>query len=398
MSTILDVPPELIFRILELTVNTYDIRRYCQPEREYAHLRNTALVRKTWAAPSQMLLWRYVRLRDVPHTVRWINSPAARRYTTLGLSIHDGRRWTAAVNDPGDPILKLVLSKTVGLQTLEIVFFELISAECLALPELKDLTALAVSNSTILEEGESGFAFRLKFFKTLHTNIHPAVVEALFRRSADTLERLELEQQHAQGSQTLPGLAEGFPLVAANIRTLRITDTYGFIVPFLGACTALKRLELTFELHAEFATGILKALPTPLDDLYVEAALASGGLRVAEAVVRLHDYPSLLRLGRLHLKEDVITDLLEVPGSQAEELHAALKAHNITVLAVSSLFHRCPLHLTAAFLLQIPDPLNTSRRPRLGNPRMVMIPMPIDMSSSYARHRSLLPFVDPSYM
>ncbi|KAJ7433265.1 hypothetical protein FB451DRAFT_1314499, partial [Mycena latifolia] len=264
MSTILDVPPELIFRILELTVSTYDIRRYCQPEREYAHLRNTALVRKTWAAPSQMLLWRYVRLRDVPHTVRWINSPAARRYTTLGLSIHDGRRWTAAVNGPGDPVLKLVLSKTVGLQTLEIAFFELISAECLALPELKDLSALVVSKSTILEEGESGFPFRLKFFKTLHTNIHPAVVEALFRRSADTLERLELEQQHAQGSQTLPGLTKAFPLVAANINALRITNAYSSILPLLASCTVLKRLELTVEVTADFATAILQALPTPL--------------------------------------------------------------------------------------------------------------------------------------
>jgi hypothetical protein len=132
---ILDLPAELIFRILELSVDTYDLRRACSPEREYAHLRTTALVCKTWAAPSQTLLWRYVQLRSAAQTGRWINSPAAGRYTTLGLVVH-GRGGTWA-NDLGDLVLKLVLRATVGLRTLNLVFFEPISAGCIALPELK---------------------------------------------------------------------------------------------------------------------------------------------------------------------------------------------------------------------------------------------------------------------
>lgn len=134
-TTILDLAPELVFRILELSVSSYDVRHYCKPECEYAHLRGAALVCSAWTAPAQMLLWRYVALRDPSQTGRWINSPAAGRYTTLGLSIHGrGGPWA---NDLGDLVLQLVLTRTVGLRTLDLVFFEPISADCLSVPELK---------------------------------------------------------------------------------------------------------------------------------------------------------------------------------------------------------------------------------------------------------------------
>ncbi|KAJ6591529.1 hypothetical protein DFH09DRAFT_1306268 [Mycena vulgaris] len=328
MATILDLAPELIFHILELSVDAYDLRRYCNPEREYPHLRNTALVCKTWAAPSQILLWRYVNLRTASQSGRWINSAAAGRYTTLGLSIY-GRG-----GDLGDLVLKLVLSKTVGLQTLDLVFFEPISAECLALPELKDLTALVLSNCTVSEEGVPGFAFRLRFFQTMHTWIHPAVVKELFRTSADTLECLELEQQHGKDSPTLLGLYESLPLVAGSLQTLRITDSYDFLVPFLASCTALKRLELTYEVDAELATAIFKALPAPLEDLYMEAGQFSGGLMVLDDIVKALGYSSLSRLKRLHLQPDVIAESLSGREKRAAFLQGTLKARNITVVPI----------------------------------------------------------------
>ncbi|KAJ6581490.1 hypothetical protein B0H19DRAFT_1115440 [Mycena capillaripes] len=322
-----DLAPELTFLILELSVRAYDVRRYCKPEREYEHLRNTALVCKAWASPSQMLLWRYVALRDPAQAGRWINSTTAGRYTTLGLSI-SGRGM-------GDLVLRLVLSRTVGLQTLDLVFFEPIPARCLALPELKDLTALVVSNSSVLEEGASDIPFRLRFFQTMHTQIHPTVIEELFKKSANTLECLELEQQHGMISPTLLGLYGYTNLVAPNLRALRITNAYSSIVPSLAACTSLRRLELTFEATPELATAIFKILPTPIEDLHVEAGRFSGGTLVLDDVARGLDYPSLSRLKRLHLQQDVIVESLQGTGGRvAEALLVKLKARSIQVVAI----------------------------------------------------------------
>lgn len=204
-----------------------------------------------------------------------------------------------------------------------------------------------MSNCIVSEEGASDFAFRLRFFQTMHTHIHPAVIEELFRKSANTLECLELEQQHAIASLTLIGLYGSLPLVAANIQTLRITNAYSALVPFLASCTALKRLELTFEVNPELATAIFKVLPTPLEDLYIEAGRYSGGTMVLEDVARGLDYRSLSCLERLHLQQDVITESLQ-NGSfsgqdkMAEALRAKLKAHNTTVVAVSCVLPRFP--------------------------------------------------------
>ncbi|KAJ7612498.1 hypothetical protein DFH06DRAFT_1243460 [Mycena polygramma] len=330
----MSIPPELILRILELSLSSesYDIRRYCKPEREYEHLRTTALVCKRWTAPSEMLLWRYVSLTSPLHVERWLNSTAAGRYTTLGLRINGRGLWEAR--------LRLVLGRTVGLETPDLVFCA-VSATCLSLPELKDLNALVLSNSSVSPDSESDFPFRLRFFQTMHTYIHPEVMEQLFRKSANTLECLELEQQHAIDSPTLIGLYGYFPLVAANIRILRITNAYSCLVPFFASCTALRRLELTFEVTPQLATAIFKVLPTFLEDLYVEAGYFSGGQLLLSDVVRGLDYPSLSHLQRLHLQQDVIDDsandrfhgldeLVEL-----EALRAKLKARDITVLAIS---------------------------------------------------------------
>lgn len=129
-SAIKHLPSELTFRILELSVSTYDLRRSCTPESEYLHLRNTALVCKSWIAPSQILLWRFVNLRRLSQAKRWIDSPAAGQYTTLALSIQGN-------GGVDDVVLKRVLRKTLGLRTLRLQFFTSISASSLAVPELK---------------------------------------------------------------------------------------------------------------------------------------------------------------------------------------------------------------------------------------------------------------------
>ncbi|KAJ7612522.1 hypothetical protein DFH06DRAFT_1243545 [Mycena polygramma] len=318
----MSIPPELILRILELSLSSesYDIRRYCKPEREYEHLRSTALVCKRWTAPSEMLLWRYVSLTSPLHVERWLNSTAAGRYTTLGLRINGRGLWEAR--------LRLVLGRTVGLETLDLA------------PSPLHLNALVLSNSSVSPDSESDFPFRLRFFQTMHTYIHPEVMEQLFRKSANTLECLELEQQHAIDSPTLIGLYGYFPLVAANIQILRITNAYSCLVP---SCTALRRLELTFEVTPQLATAIFNVLPTFLEDLCVEAGYFSGGQLLLSDVVRGLDYPSISRLKRLHLQQDVIDDSIEANDRfhgldelvELEALRAKLKARNITVLVIS---------------------------------------------------------------
>ncbi|KAJ6493537.1 hypothetical protein C8R47DRAFT_1118634 [Mycena vitilis] len=329
----MSIPPELVLRILELSLSSesYDIRRYCKPEQEYGHLRGTALVCKRWTAPSEMLLWRYVSLTSPLHVKRWLSSTAAGRYTTLGL-----RRgvWEA--------LLRLVLSRTIGLETLDLVFCA-VSAKCLSLPELKDLNALALSNSSVSPDSESDFPFRLRLFQTMHTYIHPEVMEQLFRKSANTLECLELEQQHAIDSPTLIGLYGYFTLITANIQILRLTSAYSCLVPFFASCTALRRLELTFEVTPQLATVIFKVLPTFLEDLYVEAGYYSGGQLHLSDVVRGLDHPSLSRLKRLHLQQDIIRRLIEANDRfhgpdefvELEAQRAKLKARNINAFAIS---------------------------------------------------------------
>jgi len=331
----MDLAAELIFHILELSVGVYDVRRSCEPEDEYSHLRNTALVCKAWVAPSQILLWRYISLKEPSHVQRWIDRAPSGQYTTSGLYI-SGRGL-------GDLVLPQVLRRTVGLETLHLVFFEPssdsercpVSAGCLALPELKDLTTLLVSNCSISDEGESEFPFRLRFFRTMHTRIHPAVVEELFRKSAKTLECLELEQQYEMDSPTLVGLDDSFPLVTANLRTLCIDGAYTSLVPFLASCTALKQLELAREVDAEMAIAIFEVLPTYIQDLYLEKEPAYSGDEpsadlLLDAVSRGLEYPSLSRLERLYLKRA----LIESKDQMGEEFRAKLKAHNINVVAV----------------------------------------------------------------
>ncbi|KAJ7509454.1 hypothetical protein B0H11DRAFT_2216370 [Mycena galericulata] len=303
-TTLLDLPPELLFRILESIVSVYDIRLYCKPRDEYAHLRTTALVCKAWTTPSQILLWRYVSLRSKTQAQAWVNCPAAGRYTTWGLWMY-GRVFDAGVRTWDSSLVRAVLGRTVGLQALEFLFFDPFPAECLTLPCLKDLTTLVVNDSSILTTGLLGLPFRLQVFKTEHSRMSPSVVRELFCRSADTLRCLDLSQQHAMDSPTLPVLYKSFPCVAAGIRTLRMTTAYAHLVPHLAECTRLSRLELPYEMTPELATEIIDLLPAPLEDLYMQAGLWSGGPRVLSHVVDALDCPSLSRLQRLHLREDL---------------------------------------------------------------------------------------------
>ncbi|KAJ7504338.1 hypothetical protein B0H11DRAFT_1981744 [Mycena galericulata] len=338
LATILDLPPEITFRILELTlsVSTYDMRHYCTPEAEYQYLQTMAFVHTSWVAPSQILLWRYVSLHNALHVRRWVNSPAAGRYTTLGMSIY-GR-------DMSGDVLTCVLSKTVGLQTLELAFFEPISLATLALPQLRDLTALVLRYSTVVPrlvtDDMEDLSLRLRFFQTMHTHIDAPVISALFRSSADTLECLELEQQNAKDSPTLLGLDVSFPLVAHTIRTLRIAKAYAFLVPRLAACTALRQLELARDIDASLATAIFKVLPMSLEDLYLGVG-TDHGMTLLNGTVRALSFRGLASLKRLHLPHGTMFNGLSdrrmgLPEAkrEIESVRTILMAHNVSVLAI----------------------------------------------------------------
>ncbi|KAF7356699.1 hypothetical protein MVEN_01004600 [Mycena venus] len=304
------LPPELLFHILELSVSPYDLRRSCNPEHEYPHLRSTALVCRAWLAPSQMLLWRYVSLSKTSHVQRWIDSPA--EYTTVGL--------------------------TIGLKTLRLIF---ITVECLSLPVLRgqipsrtgvdptiiqsctpDLTALIIRTCWIPVGQTCDFAFRLQSLQLMYSDIHPTVMENIIRKSVHTLQCLELDRRYRRDSRTLFGLYKHFHVVAANIQVLRIAEPYSSLVPFLASCVALRQLELGSKLDIESATAIFKVLPAPLEDLYLETdedqpaefSIVSFFLDT----VSQGEYSSLSRLSRLHLKQYLINEMgVEESSSQA---------------------------------------------------------------------------------
>ncbi|KAJ7509449.1 hypothetical protein B0H11DRAFT_2216366 [Mycena galericulata] len=335
-TTFLDLPPELIFRILELSVRVYMLPLYCKPQDEYPHLCTTALVCKAWTAPSQILLWRYVSLRSELQAERWVNSPATSQYTTAGLWMYGRVVDSGGARTWGSSLVKTVLSRAAGLKALEIVFFEPITAECLALPCLKDLTTLVVSNSAVSVAGPLKFPFRLRLFKTMQSDIQSPVVEELFRSSASTLECLDLAQQHAMNSSTLPGLYQGFPSVATSIRVLRMTNAYAVLVPHLAGCTGLSRLHLAYEMAPDLVTGILNVLPAPLEDLYVEAGRWGGGFMVLRSVIDALDCLSLSRLERLHIPDDLFTDLnLNATWGSQKSMRGIITARGIALLAVS---------------------------------------------------------------
>ncbi|KAJ7765500.1 hypothetical protein DFH07DRAFT_955745 [Mycena maculata] len=311
-STILDLPFELVFHVLELNVSAYDLRHHCTPDHEYRYLCGTALVSKAWATPSQTLLWRYISLRNPSQARRWIDSPATGQYTTLGLSIYG---WKIE-----DAVLRRVLSKTIGLRTLALSSFQSISGACFALPELKNLTALVLRHCTVSAEGTTSFCFRLRLFQTFHTCVDPAVIKELFRASASTLKFLEVEEELEQHNPTLQGLYESFPRVAATIRALRITKPYNPLVPLLAGCTALKRLELTDDVGAALAAAICEALPTPLADLSV-VGRPHGVHRVLDGILQAFPLHSLSQLKHIYLHWK--------HGLVEESMRDIFRAHNI---------------------------------------------------------------------
>ncbi|KAJ7760505.1 hypothetical protein B0H16DRAFT_1532510 [Mycena metata] len=312
--------PELILQILELSVGVYDLHHYCEPQQEYPHLRNTALVCKAWVAPSQVLLWRYVVLRDLASAQRWTESPINGQYTTWRLFIGGDLGGDREIKDD---VVQLVLGKTVGLRMLNLgpqiqnnqgrrcvryspPHLGPISPSYLALPNLKDLTALIASRCTIseFEAGEFDFAFRLRYFQTMHTQIHASVIEELLRKSATTLEGLALEQ-HWRSSPTVE-----IPSV--------------FIPSALASCTSLKRLKLSDDMH-ECVAPMFHAVPTSLQDLTIVGKKAD-----IDWIAPLLGLPSLQRLERLHLEHEAFQNA----HKRRKELVELLRAHNTTLVEI----------------------------------------------------------------
>lgn len=130
--------PELVLRILELSRDHDKTSpRTSNPRRDYPNLRNYSLVARSWTAPAQLLLSRYMVLRTEREARGWLEQQAQHPTRTEEL-------WLFPHPSIDSTVLRAVVDACVELQCLAL------SSEVTAANELLSCSSLAgafVSNA-----------------------------------------------------------------------------------------------------------------------------------------------------------------------------------------------------------------------------------------------------------
>ncbi|KAI5476773.1 hypothetical protein MNV49_007288 [Pseudohyphozyma bogoriensis] len=135
MATIDSFPPELVLKVLEHSVEEVERRSYTHTQWRRQQLCLTAAVSRSWAHPSQMLLWREMEFRSDESVDLLLEGTTPQRYRTETLYLRE--------------ISPEKMSTLLGhLRGIELAYVEetRLSTALLLSPSLKDLKELALAN------------------------------------------------------------------------------------------------------------------------------------------------------------------------------------------------------------------------------------------------------------
>lgn len=147
--------------------------------------------------------------------------------------------------------------------------------------------------------------FQLRALSLFNYPVPANLLAALFRSSADTIHTLNLSSYGGAGGTVDPTLLDAFPIVAAQLRELRLPPKTNLdFLPHLSHCTALTHLTL-LSTDPDDLPNTLLALPSSGTLAFLSTRLPEGTtLERLAFLVRLVDidgFPALSKLERLEV-------------------------------------------------------------------------------------------------
>ncbi|GAA6013779.1 hypothetical protein JCM11491_005096 [Sporobolomyces phaffii] len=296
LTTVRDLPFELLERILDLAAGECDLDDRAGLSSRTSFLRGAALVAHCFCAPAQSCLWRKVRVHSSDTAKKWLGSKCHRAYPATELSlegVHAGSDGLSGAT------ASRVLRQVVGVRTLKLMDFGRLSLRVLQNDNLSTLETLYLMSSFPDKSATVttlAFPFHLRTLHLFNRNYSSDLLPTLFGQCASTLTSLTLIT--SPSSPSYASLVRAFPAVAPSLVHLSLQHRPApALVAEFATCTRLERLECSFAVDL---AAVLDALPTPSRLAHLSVELDYNLVDVAHTLVaRLDRDDALGRLDRL---------------------------------------------------------------------------------------------------
>ncbi|KAI5478864.1 hypothetical protein MNV49_004498 [Pseudohyphozyma bogoriensis] len=266
MATIQSCPPEIVLKVLELTVEEYDFEYGpgCDRERR-RQLRSTTLVARDWTKLSQMLLWRNMVFLKGSRIDKFTQTTSPGRYRTVKLHLYGIRSWT---------------------NTLKL------------LNHLRGLVHLILEETTIPTS-----AFQLPALEDLHT--------------------LHLDQVENDAADTMTGVKIKLQSLILEFRARSFSCPSSMLVELYDSCGTLEHLSLTVD--NGFPEVLEALLSSSVQIRTMSATWYDGPTHLLDLLIRLVTETKVLHRGAL--KVDVAGRRKEDP--EATELESVCRKKGV---------------------------------------------------------------------